>query len=53
MEFDENLKVPTIGKLLKKMFKEQNISFTEVRVYLYSVLLNFVMSRTHCTKNVV
>ena len=30
VEFDESLKVPTIEKLMKKMFKEQQISFAGV-----------------------
>ena len=28
VEFDESLKVPTIERLLQKMFREQQISFT-------------------------
>ena len=30
VEFDESIKVPTIEKLLIKMFREQHISFAEV-----------------------
>ena len=30
VEFDKNLKVPTIDKLLLKMFREMKISFAEV-----------------------
>ena len=32
LEFDERVKIPTVGYLLRKMFLEQNISFTEVLV---------------------
>ena len=35
VEFDESLKVPTIEKLLTKMFKEQRISFAEVKSLYY------------------
>lgn len=31
LEYDESMKLPTVGELLTKMFKEQNISFTEVQ----------------------
>ena len=30
VEYDESLKLPSVGDLLTKMFKEQKISFTEV-----------------------
>jgi len=30
LEYDESMKLPTVGELLTKMFKEQSISFTEV-----------------------
>ena len=30
VEHDESLKLPTIGDLLKRMFKEQKILFTKV-----------------------
>ena len=32
VEYDESVKLPTVGDLLKRMFKEQNISFTEVYI---------------------
>ena len=30
LEYDESMKLPSVGDLLTKMFKEQKISFTEV-----------------------
>ena len=30
LEFDEKVEIPTVGSLLRKMFLEQDISFTEV-----------------------
>ena len=30
LEYDDSMKLPTVGGLLTKMFKEQKISFTEV-----------------------
>jgi len=30
LEYDGSMKLPTVGELLTKMFKEQKISFTEV-----------------------
>ena len=31
LEYDDSMKLPTVGDLLTKMFKEQKISFTEVQ----------------------
>ena len=44
VEPDKSLKVPTIEILLKKMFKEQQISFAEVSLFSILDNLNF----THC-----
>ena len=30
VDYDESLKLPTVGDLMKKMFWEQDITFTEV-----------------------
>ena len=30
VDYDESLKLPTVGDLMKKMFREQDITFTEV-----------------------
>jgi len=30
LEYDDSMKLPAVGDLLTKMFKEQKISFTEV-----------------------
>lgn len=37
VEHDESLKLPTIGELLKRMFKDQNILFT--KVYLANIIM--------------
>ena len=34
LKMDDSQKLPTVGDMLKKMFSEQNISFTEVFVQL-------------------
>ena len=44
LEFDESIKVPTIEKLLKNMFKEQQISFSEVEMFnLLHTLFTFYL----------
>ena len=30
VDYDESLKLPTVGDLMKKMFREQDITFTQV-----------------------
>ena len=30
VDYDESLKLPTVGELMKKMFREQDITFTQV-----------------------
>lgn len=39
LDFDKSMKLTTLEDLLKKMFKEQNISFTEV-IYILCVGLS-------------
>ena len=47
VEYDANLRLPTVGDLLRKMFHEQHISFTKVRgrfqqiPYIYIWLYKF------------
>ena len=46
VEYDPNLRLPTVGDLLRKMFHEQHISFTKVRgrfqqipyIYIYGYI---------------
>ena len=45
VEYDESVKLPTVGDLLKRMFKEQNISFT--KVYLICIR-TLVAVQQHC-----
>ena len=35
VDYDESLKLPTVGDLMKKMFREQDITFTEVQWWNY------------------
>ena len=39
VEPDPNLKLPTVGELLKRMFKDQQISFKKVNFSLETLLL--------------
>lgn len=32
VDYDESLKLPTVGVLMKKMFREQDITFTQVHI---------------------
>ena len=42
MEQDPNDRLPTVDRLLKKMFKEQKISFTKVPYLRYACMLTKV-----------
>ena len=35
VEYDPNLRPPTVGDLLRKMFLEQHISFTKVTLFFF------------------
>ena len=35
VDYDESLKLPTVGDLMKKMFREQDITFTQVQWWNY------------------
>ena len=43
VDYDESLKLPTVGDLMKKMFREQDITFTEVQWwnYLHKYILRY------------
>ena len=32
LDYDESLKLPTVGQLMMKMFREQDITFTQVQI---------------------
>ena len=50
LEPDESLKLPpTVGQLLNKMFKEQNISFSEVTVDQHASIATVIVILTHVT----
>ena len=41
VDYDESLKLPTVGELLKKMFREQDITFTLVWVVVKALCLPY------------
>ena len=42
LEYDDSMKLPTVGDLLTKMFKEQKISFTEVLWLTYVCMYAYI-----------
>ena len=45
-QFDKRVRIPTVGSLLRKMFLEQDISFTEV-CFFCLICMTFDLIRPH------